>query len=483
MSNPVVEISTESSAPPPGAAQIILSPSQQITTTESIPPIPRVCYDPDQTCYWIEDDRGAWITINETALKRELKIMRFSPVTPDGHFISPLDLEVSRIQKSQNISYAGPIAGYPIGLHEEGVGSHAQRFLVTREATLIEPKQGTWRTLMTVLRNVLVDDDQIMHFLGWVQVGYKTLNAGERNPGQALFLIGPAECGKSLIQDLITQILGGRQAKPWKYMTGMTNFNGDLVGAEHLRIGDEIPQFGLQARKCLGERIKNICVEPVQHIEAKYRQAIVLSPFWRITGSLNDEVETLQSMPLLDEHTLEKLILLKCAKNKMPMPTATPEQREAFWAKLVEELPAFLYDLLNEFKIPSDLVSQRYGIIRYHNPEILRLVQTLEPEEKLLDMIDEILFRAGRNTWVGSATELERELKDELSPCREEARKLLYGSQSTSRYLGRLAKRTNPRVFPERESEKRYWRIEASEEQKMTRVTPKTETPPYIMYN
>ncbi len=41
----------------------------------------------------------------------------------------------------------------------------------------------------------------------------------------------------------------------------------------------------------------------------------------------------------------------------MPMRTETNEEREAFWEKLVSELPAFVYFIIN-WEIPNKLKSK-----------------------------------------------------------------------------------------------------------------------------
>jgi phage/plasmid-associated DNA primase len=125
-------------------------------------------------------------------------------------------------------------------------------------------------------------------------VAVRALYARRRAPGQALVLVGPANGGKSLLQDIVTAILGGRQAKPSSFMTGATHFNGHLAGAEHLRISDENPLTDIRSRRNLGAQIKNICVEASQNIEDKHRTAITFKPFWRLSISLNDEPENLR---------------------------------------------------------------------------------------------------------------------------------------------------------------------------------------------
>src|SRR5947199_4251918 len=90
---------------------------------------------------------------------------------------------------------------------------------------------------------------------------------------------------------------------------------------------------------------KNITVNDWQRCHAKNRVAISLAPFWRLSVTVNDEPENLMVLPPIDDSIEDKLIILRASKFMMPMPTVTLEQRKAFWQTLVEELPAFLYDL------------------------------------------------------------------------------------------------------------------------------------------
>lgn len=58
-----------------------------------------------------------------------------------------------------------------------------------------------------------------------------------------------------------------------------------------------------------------------QSCHAKNRQAITLTPLWRLTISLNDEPESLLTLPPLDNSLEDKVILCKGEKHAMPMRT------------------------------------------------------------------------------------------------------------------------------------------------------------------
>ena len=405
-------------------------------------------YDIGRKEYLVQDGRGVWMPQTEGQFRRHCKMHGISGRTIEGACHSPFDAFVTKLQRECGVDFAGPVAGYAPNTYEDS----GFRFLVTKGPKLSIPKLGDFPLIQTVLRNVLADDkhDQITFFHGWLAVALRALYAGRRAPGQALVMVGPANGGKSLLQDIVTAILGGRQAKPYSFMTGATHFNGHLAGAEHLRISDENPLTDMRSRRNLGAQIKNICVEASQNIEDKHRTAITLKPFWRLSISLNDEPENLLVLPPLDEHTLDKLILLKAHRRGMPMPTATDEQKENFWRALASEFPAYAHWLLNTFEIPNGLVCQRFGIVHFQHPEITVELERFEAYMRLLAMIDSEIFKDNtRESWQGSAEELERRLTYEGSVCTREARQLLNWPGATARHLGQLW-RAHPERSPDR---------------------------------
>ena len=152
-------------------------------------------------------------------------------------------------------------------------------------------------------------------------------------------------------------------------MSGLTPFNSDLFEAEHLMIEDEQASTDIRARRNFGAQLKNITVVDWQRCHAKNRVAISLSPFWRLSVTVNDEPENLMVLPPIDDSIEDKLIILRASKFPMPMRTATLEQRKVFWQRLIDELPAFL-DFLLQWEIPRELTSERFGMRHFHHPDI-----------------------------------------------------------------------------------------------------------------
>ncbi len=414
-------------------------------------------YDPSRKCYWIPNNRDEMIEITDTSLQRHLCSAGFSTQSEMGSN-SPVAEEVIRIQVEQDVGYAGPLAGHGVGLIE----TCGQRILVTRAPHLIKPQPGICPTIEKLISGLLDDPehDQIGYLLGWLKIAYETLAQGKLRHGQLLAIAGPRECGKSLLQELITEMLGGRSAKPYRYMCGATEFNGDLFGAEHLVIEDEVAFTDIRARRHFGARIKDFTVNTVQSCHAKNRQALSLKPFWRMSISLNDEPENLLILPPIDDSLEDKIILLKANKNPMPMPTGQLGARQAFMATLISELPQFLH-LLENYRIPPAMQSERFGIKHFQHPALLSALSEMSPEMRLLGLIDLAMEeRDAVGAWTGTATELERMLLECKS--NHEARRLLDWNNATGTYLGRLAKKVPHRVKAERTNSARQWKITPS---------------------
>jgi len=408
--------------------------------------------------YWTRNAHGGWIMMNETQVSRKLRASGVSRNRPDGCQVSPLDERLLDIQERFDVHYAGPLAGYRAGIYTVG----EKRILVTESPRLVPPVQGDWPILAKLIAGLLVDGDcdQRPYFYGWLKVAVEALAKGGIRPGQTLALCGPKDCGKSLLQNLLTVLLGGRSAKPYQFMAGQTTFNADLFEAEHLQIEDDQSSTDIRARRNFGTSIKALCVNDTQRLHDKGRRAFNgLRPFWRVTITVNDEPENLMVLPPLDDSLEDKLMLLRAFRRPMPMPTDSNEERDAFMATLRGELPAFVHFLMT-WVIPEELRSNRFGVTHYHHPELVEAIDSLAPEQKLLLLLDGELFTTpAAGPWHGTAAELEMRLTGMDSRCAHEARKLLSWSTACGVYLGRLAKRMKERIEYTHNPDSRKWTI------------------------
>jgi len=416
----------------------------------------KIFYDHTRTLFWAPNSHEGWIIIKISDVRRWLEERGCGSKPKKGEKVSEIDTLLNVIQREFDVEYAGSLAGYRHGVYQV----NGKRILVKDSPTLIEPRAGSWPLLRGIITNMLGAEQEIYLF-GWIKVGFEALVAGKRRVGQALTLVGPADCGKSLLQSVLTDIFGGRSAKPHAYMSGDTPFNGDLFCAEHLMIEDEKSSTDIRARRNFGTKIKEVTANTTNSCHPKHRQSIPLDPFWRLSISVNDEPENLLILPPIDDSLKDKIILLKSLKHPMPMPSVSDEERQAFMGALRAELPAFLHYLTNDLRIPPQLVSQRYGITHYHHPDILETLGTLAPETRLLEMLDTELFGSpAAGSWDGTAAELEHTLTKESSAVNREARQLLSFPTACGTYLGRLQNRFPDRFKAEHTRTGNRWTID-----------------------
>jgi hypothetical protein len=433
--------------------------------TQSLP-LPPIYYHAREMSYWRMDGRGRWMRINDTSARSYIADQAYSkaPLTPGAN--SEVEKCIMEVQANQNVAYVGPLAGYSAGVYR--MGEH--NILVTDSPKFIAPNPGEWRNLETLFRGMFVDGDldQRPYFYGWIKNALDSFCQRRWKASQLLALAGAAKSGKSLTQNLLTAMFGGRCAKPYQFMMGQTQFNSHMFGAEHLMLEDEAESVDIRSRRHFAANIKTILAGRDQNCHAKNREALILQPIWRMSLSLNDDPERLLVLPPFDTDVKDKIIALKVSKVPMPMPTGTVETDSAFWEQLVSELPAFL-NFIDHYQVPAHLQDSRYGILAYQHPEIVERIQETTPEMKLLELIDQALWygHVCPETWEGTAGNLERELTDDNSQVSYEARRLLNWNQATGTYLARLrdsvAEHARGRVQSRTLHGRTIWKIEPVE--------------------
>jgi len=400
--------------------------------------------------YWVKREDTTWMRVNQQNLILHLKQkMDWMGLASTVHKTEENKFIV-KLQQENKVDYVGPLAGHWAGLHTIS----GQGVLVTDSPKLITPAQGDFWAIEAFMKN-LFGEQQYPLALAWIKIAFDALRSKQRRPGQCVIMAGPPEAGKSLWQDLLTSILGGRSGKPFRYMTGKTPFNADFFGTEHLIIEDELTSTGYRDKQRFGENLKAIAANIMHSCHGKYKQAISLNPFWRLTLSLNDET-SLAVLPKIDSSLEDKLLIFQTYKKAMPMPTATNDERALFRKTLEDQLPAFM-KYLEEWTIPCELISARYGLTHYANPSLMVELQSSTPEMELLGLIDRAIFYCDSiPVWEGTASQLENDLRN-FEP--RLAGRLLCFNNAIGTYLGHLQNAVPDRVRSIRNAYTRSWRI------------------------
>jgi len=417
-----------------------------------------IYFHPTSGRYFLQDNREKFLSLNGDAVKRQLKLRGFRGAAQQGDNMSEVDQILAEATHTASCEYAGPLAGHKTGVLQ----FKGSRVLVTDDPMIIEAEAKPFPMIQRVAEELFQASEttQLLHVFGWLHMARLMMKAGKPMPGQAFVMAGPRNCGKNLFQDLITEMLGGRVARPYRYMAGKSEFNADLFRAEHLMIADEAPFQDITSRRLFGTRIKDFAVNQFQSCHGKHKDALTLAPCWRLTVSTNDESENLIMLPPLDNSIEDKIMLFKVAPAQMPMEADTPAGRDAFWEGLMAELPGFIWFVEN-FRVPVELKDPRFGIKAYHHKEIVEILEDMAPEARLSELIDVIIQPNGK-PWRGTLQALETLLLDD-STYRSRVEKLLSYPTALKTYMRRLHRERPDRFQSSKSNGQWLWEIEAPE--------------------
>jgi hypothetical protein len=409
--------------------------------------MPEVYWDMNRQCYIRRADDGQWLSENETQIKALLAYKFFISRKAEDNGMSEAEKRLIDVRSKNNINYAGPLAGWKAGFYHEG----GKKLIITESPpTLDISKMGVAKPPMLItqiVKSLFGEKQQWQLFLAWLKIARECLDSQKFRPGQLLVLCGPPNCGKSLLQLIITQVVGGREAAPYQFLAAGTSFNADLIAAEHLKMEDVRSSTDIRSRREFGSQIKLITACDTQRVHAKGKDALVLRPFWRASLSINDEPENMSILPPLDDSILDKLICLKAQQADIPMPTDTPTQRDAFWQAVMAEIPG-LIEWLRAWQIPQELVDGRYGVKAFCHPYYSEQLSEMAPETHLLEMIERYMRECGRTEWTATAMDIRSALIAEASTGYD-AKQLLSWPASCGTYLARLA-RQRPTIVQRR---------------------------------
>ncbi len=409
--------------------------------------LPELYYDSRTGNFWLKLASARFLELGARDIK--IHLMRAGQRTDMENDIGLRngDEMLADVQVDRFVDFAGPLAGHRAGIFHAPGG---KRVLVTSEISPVQPKAGDCTKLDRFFGQLF--GDQTRFILLWLKCAWESLTRGDFQPGQMLALCGPPGCGKSLFQALVTEILGGRSAKPYRYMTGQTHFNSDLAKAEHLMIEDENARVNFSARREFGTAIKNWTVNTDISIHAKGREAVNLPIFRRMTLSVNNEPENLMILPPVDASIADKLALIKCS------PAKVGDDRKKTWDGLVRELPA-LVAMLRRLQIPREWRDDRFRVKAYHNPELLEALGETSEENRLESLIEEVIFSSNKKAdeFEGTAVELEQALRN--SPFCFAVDRLLSFPSACGTYLARLAAKQPERIQSHKNRGRTIWLI------------------------
>jgi hypothetical protein len=198
-------------------------------------------------------------------------------------------------------------------------------------------------------------------------------------------------------------------------------FNGDMM-VEHWLLSEIPSSQRTEDRVKFAERIKQIVANRTMRARLMRSEPSTIQPFVRLSISVNDDADTMRSLPVVSDGYGDKIIIFHCRKKKLPILGDNDLKREGQgdddndWGEdgddsfakeseirrvIAEELPAFAHWLKHEWKIPDALVKpehdndnpRRFGFRSFHHPVIKQQLFDETSAAQLLRLIDMAEFQ------------------------------------------------------------------------------------------
>ncbi|TXH46641.1 MAG: hypothetical protein E6Q97_29105 [Desulfurellales bacterium] len=476
-------------------------------------------------CWWLSgkdsfmrrDAQGRWHPWSQQALidaMRKLPGRMIAIKARDGEMLSEAKEVLHWVREHRSVdAVMVSLPGYSSGIYDLPGG---ERVLVKTSPERLEPcgeayarglvgddPMSPFPVIRAIIEGMLGADDgvegsidQTPWFWSLCKTWYRAFMTGSVEAGwkqgHAVIFTGTHGCGKNLVQELIlTPLIGGRFADPLKHLLNEDQFNGDTLVEGWLL--SELPSSQrTEDRVALAERIKQTVANRMMRARLMRAEPSVIQPFIRLSISVNDDADTLRSLPVVTDGYGDKIIIFHCRKKRLPIlgdAEWTPGEIERAdgadgWEDVEEdnsylrereirrviraELPAFAYWLKHIYKIPAKLITpeyegdnpQRFGFRSFHHPvireqlfddtpaaQLLRLIDMaefepdpLEPTRKLWELGEPFNHLPVEGRWWGTAETLQQLLTGELVKCSVETlAKPLFAKNKRESLLTKLA--------------------------------------------
>ena len=360
--------------------------------------------------YW-EKSGTRWYQFSRTDTLAALTVRGLSNKLMRGQTSSDAERVLEFVRRENRIDGAAPLINYRPGI----VQVASRKLLNTSSLEPFQPRPGPatpadfpwlWKFLNGHFARP--ENRPLDYFLTWLRRSYRSMLEYRRYMGQAVFLCGPAENGKTLLcLRVVSPLLGGRVANPYDYFTGGTTFNDDLFEAGLWAINDEESPKADAARQKLLAKLKGSVVNPTHTFSPKFCSRVSIDWTGRVFTTLNNDPASVGILPEVCDNTQDKMHFFASKEYE-----GVWGEQEEIEDTLARELAAFARWILDTYTPPQDiLIPGRMGMKSYFDPVILDLSRQQVHAYNLLELIALWVRTGGYFTenvseWVGTPTDL-----------------------------------------------------------------------------
>jgi hypothetical protein len=323
----------------------------------------------DGRAYWHQISDQMWKPRSREDTILELQDRGFDNRVTKGKSISDCGRLLNLIQTANRVDAAVSLVNWSPGL----CTVRGQHLLNITRVRAMQPAEGPVTTeafpwLWDFLQGHFAHPEArpLDHFLAWLQRSYRALLERRLDMGQALFLCGPRQNGKTLLATrIVAPLLGEVYADPFEHLTGRTSFNSELFDSYLWCLNDaDSPRDG--EKGSVLSKIKDAVVNPSHAYHRKFGDKLQVDWVGRLVVTLNDDPASVALLPEVNSNTADKLCFFASKNYSKEWPT----NRE-IEATLDKELPKFARWLL-DWNTPKDLLeNSRVGVKSYFDPHVL----------------------------------------------------------------------------------------------------------------
>jgi hypothetical protein len=319
---------------------------------------------------------AAWYDCYREDVLLELASRGLDPSKQKGQMVSEAARVLHHIQTANRVHGAAPLIYCPRGIVEIG----GLRILNTSTLKPIPPAAGKstpadFPFLYKFHEGFLVTPPGAhpLWFLeARVRRAYLAVLDGKPMMGQAIFLCGPVNNGKTLwCFRIFAALLGGRTANPYRYLIGKTDFTDELFSAPVWAINDEEAPYGPERRAYLA-KLKSCVVNPEITYHPKFAKKLSLPCQSNIIITANDGPASVGVLPEVNDETRDKMMFFSTQAYAGRWP-----ERDELEAIINRELPHYGRYLL-DWEPPAEVLEKkqrRMGVESYFDPRLLALSQ------------------------------------------------------------------------------------------------------------
>lgn len=369
---------------------------------------------------------GRWMDVSREDVILDLKTNGISAKAGKGQTASDAEKVLSYVQNTNRVTGAAPLINKKPGIVDLDGNRILNISAVKRfePASKIDAGPADFPWLHKFI-NGLFDHSgaphlSTDHFLAWLQRFYSSQYNYEADLGQAVFICGPHNNGKTLlVLKIVKPLAGNKVANPYDFLIGATSFNNEIFESPLLASNDEEAPARDETKQKLLARIKSFVVNPSHAYHPKFCNRINIEWTGRIMFTLNDDAGSVGILPETNSNTQDKLSFY----------ASKPYQgkwgnRQEVEGTIERELPFFARWLLDTYQPPAEvIIGGRMGTKSFFDPTILEISKQQSYSYNLLEIVRE---------WIKIGAEWEN--KEDWTGNPTGLRMIMFGHESLSKF-------------------------------------------------